>query len=197
MAARPPVVVLLPWPSTLSHPHQSPSHVREGKRVLGTYLPSQPTDDIVCVCVCCGLLCALSDVAQPPSSRCGPPDSPALVQQRHHDHVRSGWLCLLQPVHPLLALLLQVTEKTYTPDPCPVPAPPCSPSPSPVHDQVASDLPCYIMGWSRLSGTLALPLSLVVGVVGRFLYHVSTSCRPCPSGFPWHAMRASVRPVGR
>lgn len=77
----------------------------------------------------------------------------------------------------LLLLLLQVTERTHTPDPCLSPRPPCSlpvgAAPG-VHDQVASDLPCYIMGWSRLSGTLALPLSLDVGV-GRFLYHVSTS----------------------
>lgn len=89
---------LLSWPSTLSHAHQSPvvaaSHVREGKRVLGTYLASPLMTSracvCVCVCVCCRLLCALPpDVAQPPSSRRGPPDSPALVQQHH---VRSGWL---------------------------------------------------------------------------------------------------------
>lgn len=130
MAARPPVVVLLPWPSTLSHPHQSPSHVREGKRVLGTYLPSQPTDDIVCVCVCCGLLCALSDVAQPPSSRCGPPDSPALVQQRHHDHVRSGWLCLLQPVHPCWRCCCKSRRRRTPPTPVLSPRPP-APRPHP------------------------------------------------------------------
>lgn len=97
---------LLSWPSTLSHAHQSPvvaaSHVREGKRVLGTYLASPLMTSRACVCVC---VCVLSVVVCPPPRRCAAP----LVEARPSGLTSLGAttprpfrlaLCLLQPVHP-------------------------------------------------------------------------------------------------
>ncbi|KAK0743932.1 hypothetical protein B0T18DRAFT_416192 [Schizothecium vesticola] len=193
---------LLSWTWTLSHAHQSLSCPR-GKRVLG----SQPTD------IVSGVGCAPSPTLRSPLDplRTRPPHQPWC------DTMTTFRLaCLLQPVHPCWHCCCcccccksrkggdASPPRSLSPSPSPSSLLPCRLLPRrghPVSDQahLDSDLPCYIMGWSRLSGTLALPLSLVAGV-GRFRYHVNTSstlCRSRLSGFPWHAMLASVRPVGR